>query len=80
MEITPETPAPAYTPRTCERNKAAVSQILHTEVQRNGTGQSRFIAALPLDQLKDGPAPVDCPACGFRGLTERKFVAGDVTR
>jgi len=80
MEIVPETPAPAYTPRTCERNKAAISQVLQNEAQSNKTGQSRFIAALPLDQLKDGDAPVDCPACGFRGLAERKFVAGDLTR
>jgi hypothetical protein len=38
--------------------------------------QAIFIAVLPLDGLREGPAPVDCPACGVRSLTKREYHVG----
>ena len=39
--------------------------------------QQRFVAVLPLDELQEGPAPVDCPACGVRSLTKREYHVGN---
>ena len=41
------------------------------------TSQPVFIAVLPLDKLQEGPAPVDCPACGVRTITKREYQVGN---
>jgi hypothetical protein len=67
-----ETPAPPYTPPTplSKRSKDPIPS-------QESSAQPTFIAALPLAELKEGPAPVDCPACGVRTLTKREYRVGD---
>ena len=64
-----DNPAPPYTPPATPAKAPILSQKY--------SAQHTFIAALPLDELKEGPAPVDCPACGVRGLTKREYRVGD---
>ena len=65
-----DVPAPAYTPA----DPMAPGKVANT------TGaQSVYIAVFPLDQLKDEPAPVDCPVCGVKCLTDIKHRFGDKT-
>ena len=68
-----ETPAPPYTAAEKTSDNVSKSPILRQDY----TTQQIFIAALPLDELKEGPAPVDCPACGVRNLTKREYRVGD---
>ncbi|KIW81439.1 hypothetical protein Z517_04464 [Fonsecaea pedrosoi CBS 271.37] len=35
---------------------------------------------MPLDQLRDVPGPIQCPYCGFQGVTRVEHVAGRRTR
>jgi len=44
---------------------------------QNSTSQQMFVAVLPLDELQEGPAPADCPACGVRSLTKKEYLVGD---
>jgi len=67
-----DNPAPPYTP-PAPQGKDSKNPAL----AQNDSAQQKFIAALPLDELKEGPAPVDCPACGVRTLTKREYRVGD---
>ena len=73
IHVTPSNPAPPYTPN--ETKPTNVSEIAPKSQDRS----KLFIATLPLDELQEGPAPVDCPACGFRGLTKREYRVGNDT-
>ncbi|KAI9854183.1 MAG: hypothetical protein M1824_000562 [Vezdaea acicularis] len=42
-------------------------------------GQRQYMNATPLTVLNRGAAPVDCPACGHRGLTRTTFETGNTT-
>jgi len=40
----------------------------------------QFQMATPLAALNQGPAPVDCPACGQRGVTAVTYESGGTTQ
>ena len=41
--------------------------------------QSQYHTAMPLQNLTEGAAPVDCPACRQRALTRTEYVSGNST-
>jgi hypothetical protein len=41
--------------------------------------QSQYHVAMPLQNLLEGAAPVDCPACHTRTLTRTEYVSGNTT-
>ncbi|KAI9141490.1 LITAF-like zinc ribbon domain-containing protein [Paraphysoderma sedebokerense] len=40
---------------------------------------STFLSVTPIQALNRGPAPVDCPMCGIRGMTTISFETGSAT-
>jgi len=40
---------------------------------------SNYQSAVPLQQLTSTPAPIDCPACGYRMLTKIEYKTGGAT-
>jgi lipopolysaccharide-induced tumor necrosis factor-alpha factor len=39
-----------------------------------------YAASVPMQALNQGPAPVDCPLCGVRALTNISFESGSSTQ
>jgi hypothetical protein len=69
IESIPLDPSPAYTAST-----PTVAKAIPLPEEK-----TRFLTAVPLDQLKDGSVPVDCPACGVRVLTRIEHKSGGLT-
>ena len=42
--------------------------------------QSQYQTAIPIANLKEASAPVDCPCCHQRGLTTKDYHAGNTTQ
>ena len=42
--------------------------------------QSTYQTAVPLGNLQEAAAPVDCPVCRQRALTRTEYVAGNTTQ
>jgi len=47
---------------------------------QNNASRNNYQTATPLASLQQGPAPVDCPACGVREMTRTEFVSGGTTQ
>lgn len=51
------------------------------QMQQTGQGKPRqFMHATPLQSLNRGPAPVDCPVCSERAMTNIHFEVGNTTQ
>lgn len=75
----PGQPQAAYQP-----NVPVQQQQHQHQQQQPGVGASRppmqYLTAIPLQSLSVGPAPVDCPACGNRGMSTIDYVVGQHTQ
>lgn len=58
------------------QNTMPVQQQMQQPMQQ----QSTYQTALPLGNLQEAAAPVDCPVCRQRALTRTEYVSGNTTQ
>ena len=53
---------------------------MQQQMQQPMQSQSQYHTAIPLGNLQEAAAPVDCPVCRQRALTRTEYVAGNTTQ
>ncbi|KAK0512096.1 hypothetical protein JMJ35_005224 [Cladonia borealis] len=56
-----------------------IQQPMQQPIQQPIQTQSTYQTAIPLGNLQEAAAPVDCPVCRQRALTRTEYVAGNTT-
>jgi len=72
-------PMPAQQPMQTGQANVPLQTIAPQQTGGQGVARGGYQFATPLQSLNLGPAPVDCPVCGQRGLTNTAMVSGDKT-
>lgn len=64
-----------------QRQIQAQMQTSNPQLMQTGPpSASKYQTAIPIQCLNDGPAPVDCPACGSREMTRTESDVGNTTQ
>ena len=73
---------PMATPQQQQYNNEAKQGILMANQQyqqQTAPPRNNYQMAVPLANLQQGAAPVDCPICGVREMTKTEYVTGGTT-
>ncbi|KAL8993196.1 MAG: hypothetical protein Q9169_006527 [Polycauliona sp. 2 TL-2023] len=63
-----------------EHNPAPIHQQGSMPMQQPQVQAQGYQTAVPLANLQDAAAPVDCPACHMRALTKTEYHSGNTTK
>lgn len=67
-------PAPPSYPQTVQPS------VAYNMTPINASGKSQYDNTIPLSSLTRSSAPVECPSCSHRGMTDTDYMSGNTTR
>lgn len=69
-----------FVPTQQQQNQQQAPVMPQQQQQPIQPQQSQYRVGVPLSNLQDTAAPVDCPQCGTRAMTNISFESGNTTQ